>query len=143
MIYRREFKGKAKVILSDAYVFEAVELDDVEPSKYYYSDHVAWDTGSEVTLISPRVVDSLKLKPITRTAVMGIGGVEEVTVYKVHLGLPNDFLYEDMTVYCGDIDDYDILIGMDLISLSDFFLTNVDGNNRFYYQMPAVGKIEE
>ena len=57
---------------------------------------------------------------------MGIGGDEEVDVYKVHIGLPNDFLYEDLTVYCGDIDDYDILIGMDLISQSDFFLTNID-----------------
>lgn len=143
MIYRREFEGKAKAVLSDAYVFEAIELDDVEPSNYYYTDRVAWDTGSEVTVISPRVVDSLKLKQITQTTIMGIGGDEEVTVYKVHIGLPNDFLYEDLTVYCGDIDDYDILIGMDLISLSDFFLTNVDGNTRFYFQIPAEGKIEE
>lgn len=34
MIYRREFEGKAKAVLSDAYVFEAIELDDVEPSNY-------------------------------------------------------------------------------------------------------------
>lgn len=74
---------------------------------------------------------------------MGIGGNEEVDVYKVHVGLPNDFLYEDLIVYCSDIDDYDILIGMDLITLSDFFLTDVEGNTRFCFQMPATGKLED
>ena len=56
---------------------------------------------------------------------MGIGGDENVDVFKIHVGLPNDFLYEDLVVFCSDIDDYDILIGMDIISLSDFFLTNI------------------
>lgn len=143
MIYRHDFKGRAKVILSDAYVFEAVNLDNQEPSNHYFTNHAAWDTGAEISIISPRVVEALNLRPITQTTIMGIGGDEEVNVYKIHVGLPNDFLYEDLIVYCSDIDDYDILIGMDLISLSDFFLTNFEGNTRFCFQMPAVGKIED
>ena len=74
---------------------------------------------------------------------MGVGGDEEVGVFQIHIGLPNDFLYEDLIVYCGDIDDYDILIGMDLISLSDFFLTNIKGNTRFCFQIPATGRINQ
>ena len=94
MIYNREYEGRAKAVLSDAYLFEAVDLDVAEPLNHFYTNQAAWDTGAEITMISPRVVDSLKLKPITRTTVMGIGGDEEVEVYKIHIGLPNDFLYE-------------------------------------------------
>lgn len=139
MIYKHDFEGRAKAILSEAYVFEAVNLDEVEPTSHYHTNRAAWDTGAEITMISHRVVDSLHLKPISQTTIMGIGGDEKVEVYKIHVGLPNDFLYEDLIVYCGDIDDYDILIGMDLISLSDFLLTNIDGHTRFCFQIPSMG----
>ena len=141
MIYKHDYKGRAKAILSDAYIFEAINLDVVEPSSHFYTNQAAWDTGAEITMISHRVVDSLHLKPISKTTIMGIGGDEEVEVFRIHVGLPNDFLYEDLTVYCGDIDDYDLLIGMDLISQSDFFLTLIEGNNRFCFQIPAMGEI--
>ena len=142
MIYHHNFEGRTNVILSDAYVFEAVDLDKEEPSDQFFTQRAAWDTGAEITLISPRVVNSLNLKPITKATITGIGGNEEVEVFKIHIGLPNDYLYEDLTVYCSDIDDYDILIGMDLISLSDFFITDIEGNTRFCFQIPATGRID-
>ena len=142
MIYRHDFSGRAKAVLSEAYVFEAVNLDDVEPSNHYYTKQAVWDTGAEITMISRRVADSLHLIPITKTTIMGVGGDEEVEVFRIHIGLPNDFLYEDLIVYCGDIDNYDVLIGMDLISQSDFFITNIAGNTMFCFQMPALGTIE-
>ena len=142
MIYKHDFLGRAKAVLSNAYVFEAVDLENTKPSNYYYTNQAAWDTGAEITMVSRRVVDALHLKPISKTTIMGIGGDEEVEVFQIHVGLPNGFLYEDLIVYCGDIDDYDILIGMDLISLSDFFLTNIEGNTRFCFQMPATGRID-
>ena len=143
MIYKQEYEGRLKAILSDAYIFDAIDLDQEEPSSHFFTSHAAWDTGAEITIISPRVVNALGLKPIAQTTVVGIGGDEQVNVYKIHIGLPNGFLYEDLIVYCSDIDDYDILIGMDLISLSDFFLTYVEGNNKFMFQIPATGSIEE
>ena len=142
MIYRHDFSGRAKAVLSEAYVFEAANLDDVEPSNHYYTKQAAWDTGAEITMISRRVADLLHLIPITKTTIMGVGGDEEVEVYRIHIGLPNNFLYEDLIVCCGDIDNYDVLIGMDLISQSDFFITNIAGNTRFCFQMPALGTIE-
>ena len=141
MIYERVFDGRIQAILSDAYVFEAVDLDNEEPTNHYFTSCAAWDTGAEITIISPRVVKSLNIKPVAQTKVMGIGGEEKVEVFKIHVGLPNGFIYEDLIVYCSDIDDYDILIGMDIISLSDFFLTNVNGNNKFCFRLPAEGTL--
>jgi len=143
MGYKKDYVGRLKAILTDAYIFEAVNLDqEPVPENRVYTQKAAWDTGAEISIISPRVVETLGLVPFAETSIMGVGGDEQVGVYKIHVGLPNGFLYEDLIVYCSDIDDYDILIGMDLISQSDFFLTNINGNNHFYFHLPAEGKVE-
>lgn len=141
--YKQDFEGRLKAILTEAYIFEAVDLDvNPVPENHIFTHSAAWDTGAEVSIISPRVVKTLGLKSFAETSIMGVGGDEKVGVYKIHVGLPNGFLYEDLIVYCSDIDDYDILIGMDLISQSDFFITNINGNNQFYFRLPAEGGIE-
>lgn len=141
-VYRHDYDGIITAIITDAFVFEAVDVRDNAPiTNRFFTKQAAWDTGAEITIVSPRVIEALRLEPFTHTTIMGIGGDEEVGVYKIHLGLPNGYLYKDRFVYCSDIDDYDILIGMDIISLSDFFLTRVDDRNRFCFRIPAEGKI--
>ena len=45
-------------------------------------------------------------------------------------------------VYCSDIDDYDLLIGMDIITQSDFLITNKDGKTTFQFRTPSEGGVE-
>ena len=143
MVYKQKAEGRMKAVVTDAFIFEAVDLDvEGVPSHRFFTKNAAWDTGAEITILSPRVVETLGLKSVGKSSVMGIGGDEEVDVFCIHVGLPNGYLYEDLIVYCSEIDDYDILIGMDLISQSDFFLTNIKGDNIFAFQYPATGKIE-
>ena len=53
-----------------------------------------------------------------------------------------------MKVYCSDIDDYDILLGMDIITETDFVITrsaqrdallakNKDGKTAFLFRSPS------
>ena len=142
MAYTKDYEGIASAIITDAYVFEGEPIEPgIIPSKRFFTHNACWDTGSEVTMISTRVVEALGLEPFEHTSLMGIGGDEEVGVYLIHLGLPNGYLYRNLIVYASDIDDYDVLIGMNLISQSDFFITNIDGNNHFAFDIPATGKI--
>lgn len=46
-------------------------------------------------------------------------------------------LYYDLLVYCIDIEDYEMLIGMDIISLSDFVITNADGKTVLSFRNPS------
>lgn len=142
MIFKQDYGGLLQAIITDAYVFDGtiLELNKI-PSRKFFTQNAAWDTGAEVTIVSQRVVNALGLKPFEHTKVMGIGGVEDADVYRIHLGLPNGYLYKNLIVYCSDIDDYDVLIGMDLIAQSDFFLTNINGHNRFTFQIPATGLV--
>lgn len=142
MAYTKDYEGIASAIITDAYVFEGEPIEPgIIPSKRFFTHNACWDTGAEVTMISTRVVEALGLEPFEHTSLMGIGGDEEVGVYLIHLGLPNGYLYRNLIVYASDIDDYDVLIGMNLISQSDFFITNIDGSNHFAFDIPATGKI--
>lgn len=141
--YLQECDGELRDVITNAIIFEAVDIvPGVELKNRFFTDNAAWDTGAEVMVISSRVIKALGLKPFDHSTIVGIGGDEEVDIYKVHLGLPNGYLYKNRYVYCSEMADYDILIGMDIIAKSDFFLTNIDGKSRFFFRLPAKGKAE-
>ena len=143
MAYTKNYDGQVTAIITDAYVFEGMPIEPgIIPSKRFFTHRACWDTGAEVTIISPYIVDLLGLEPFEQTSLVGIGGDEQVGVYLIHLGLPNGYLYRNLVVYCSDIDDYDVLIGMDLIAQSDFFITNLNGNNRVIFELPATGEVK-
>ena len=52
------------------------------------------------------------------------------------------YLTHDVEVYCSDIDDYDMLLGMDIITLTDFCITNKDNKTKFAFRTPSEGGIE-
>ena len=62
--------------------------------------------------------------------------------YLVHIGLSNGELITEHEVYCSDIDDYDLLLGMDIITQTDFLITNKDGKTTFQFRTPSEGGVE-
>ena len=52
------------------------------------------------------------------------------------------YLTHDVEVYCSDIDDYDMLVGMDIITLTDFCITNKDKKTRFTFRTPSEGGVK-
>ena len=49
--------GEMTAVITDAFVFEAKDVNTGVPlANRYYTQNAAWDTGAEVTIISPRVV---------------------------------------------------------------------------------------
>ena len=142
--YRQEYTVLADAIVTNAIVVPTdaeVEAGE-QPSLYYYTDSAAWDTGAQFTLISPRVVEGLGLKSSGKGRYMGIGGDQESDIYFVHIGLPNGQLKCYVSAYCSDLDDYDILIGMDIITETDFLITNKDGKTTFQFRTPSKGGVE-
>ena len=142
--FRQEYTVLADAIVTNAIVvpMEAEVKAGEQPSRYYYTDSAAWDTGAQFTLISPRVVEALAIKPSGKGQYMGIGGDQESDTYLVHIGLPNGQLKRYVNAYCTDLDDYDMLIGMDIITQTDFLITNADGKTTFQFRTPSEGGVE-
>ena len=108
----------------------------------FFSPVVVWDTGAEHTSISMEVVEALQLKPKRTISIAVLGGVKEVGIYEVAIGLPNGKLYHDVEAFGAEIDEYAALIGMDLITETDFVLTNKDNKTTFQVRTPSEGGIE-
>ena len=142
--YRQEYTVLANAIVTNAIVVptDAEVKAGEQPSCYYYTDSAAWDTGAQFSLISPRVVEALGLKPSGKGQYMGIGGDQESDTFLVHIGLPDGQLKRYVNAYCADLDDYDILLGMDIITETDFVITNADGKTTFQFRTPSEGGVE-
>lgn len=83
-----------------------------------------WDTGAYSSAVSERVVDSLGLKPIAYVRACGVSGWYDSPVFKVDLQLPNRIKITGLHVSLGKMVAADMLIGMDVMSMSDFKFTN-------------------
>ena len=131
--FKKEYDVQTSAIITNALVMVADELKEgSEFPPCVYTESAAWDTGAEITIISPRLVETLGLVPHNKGEFMGIGGDQSVSTYMIY----------NEEVYCSDIDDYDLLIGMDIITQTDFLITNKEGKTTFQFRTPSEGGIE-
>lgn len=57
--------------------------------------------------------------------------------------MPNNVIVQNVIVACADLGiNIDLLIGMDIISLGDFAITNVNGKTIFSFRLPSVSIID-
>jgi len=97
-----------------------------------------WDTGSFTTVISPAVAKALSLVPMGRSPVHTANGSYLANVYSVDVMLPNGVLVQGVAVSEAELKVCDALIGMDVISMGDFLVTNKD-RTRFAFRVPSEG----
>lgn len=101
-----------------------------------------WDTGSNHTVISKRVVEELGLQTVAYNENYTAGGMVISTTHLVNLVLPNGLEIPSLFVSCCDIEYADILLGMDVITMCDFAITNVEEKTTFSFQIPSTTTID-
>ena len=114
-----------------------VEIYDVSPSPQKVKVKALWDTGAMLSAITPEVAQSLNLVPFNRVKVNGINNTSMADMVKVSMKLPNlvEVKNSNVTV-CNLVRDVDLLIGMDIIQLGDFSISNGAGKTLFTFAMP-------
>lgn len=103
-----------------------------------------WDTGATNCVITRKMATDMGLKPISITKVCHAGGVSYPNVYLINIYLPNDNVVTSVRVTeCDDAaGSFGIIIGMDVITMGDFALTNVDDKTIFSFRIPSISKID-
>jgi len=102
-----------------------------------------WDTGATNTTITTKVVKECNLQPISFAQVHTANGMKTCKVYLVSLFLPNGLGLQPIRVTEVDaLADADVLIGMDVITLGDFAVTNRNGKTTFTFRFPSVAEID-
>lgn len=91
-----------------------------------------------------KVVGSLDLKPTGMSNVNTANGPTIQNTYIVDFILPNQLQVKDVTVTGapGFSSNCDVLIGMDIIGLGDFSITNYAGSTCMSFRFPSCHEID-
>jgi len=96
-----------------------------------------WDTGATGSAITPALSKSMNLIPIDRRKVRGVNDTRIVDLVKVSIGLPNLVMVKEVNVLvCNLNPKFDMVIGMDIILLGDFSISNGGGKTLFSFAIP-------
>jgi hypothetical protein len=103
-----------------------------------------WDTGATKSVISTELVKTLALQPVGVAKVNHAGGEGTSHTYLVNFRLPHAVGVAGILVteFPSTPGDFGVIVGMDVICLGDFSLTNMDGKTWVSFRMPSCGTID-
>jgi len=128
--FSKHFDAKAESIITSC------DFMTVDMSRRVHSDRVMWDTGSNATIISSRLAKHLNADVLGTGGLDGIGGSTQGDTYLLHVLLPtgDTIAYTEALEY--DFEDYDAIIGMDIITKGDLYLVSSKGETDFTFTLP-------
>jgi hypothetical protein len=96
-----------------------------------------WDTGATMSAITPEIRDKLKAETIYRKKIAAIHTAKEVDVVYITIEIPNRVIKKTIKVaVCDMASKSEMLIGMDIIMLGDFALSNGNNQTLFSFAVP-------
>lgn len=103
-----------------------------------------WDTGATNSVVTPHIISQLGLKPDGVAQSTHAGGVSLVNTYLVDIALPNKILLPGVRVSeCAEQNGrFDIIVGMDIISLGDFSVTGPANRRMVSFCAPTAMNID-
>ena len=142
-ILKKNFGRRQDAIITDCFVVMPDGVADADGNRRYCKiENAAWDTGATNTVITPEIVAALDLKPSDKHAVSTLNGIIEVNTYLIDLCFENGYRIANLPVLSGEDYsdfDYDVLIGMDVITKGDFVVSTLNSETSFSFRMPAQG----
>lgn len=141
--FTTDYRGRARVLQTQVRVGMPFDPEAGEEPVIPEQDvRAIWDTGATNTLITQAVANRLALKPIAVARCSTVSGEQLSNVYLVSLFLPNRLVVPEVRVYEGKIKGGDVLIGMDVIGVGDFAVTNYQGNTVMSFRIPSKQSID-
>jgi hypothetical protein len=96
-----------------------------------------WDTGATGSSISRGLARHLGLKTVDMCHVSGVSGVQLSPVYLVDILLPSNVAINNVRVTeFLDNGNFEILIGMEIITIGDFAISNKDRKTIVSFRTP-------
>jgi len=129
--FKNEFPNLSLRLITEVEIYGVSQIQEIMKVK------ALWDTGATGSAITPELFQSLKLIPFNRVKVNGINNISMADMVKVSIKLPNLVVIQNISVsVCNLVKDVDLLIGMDIIQLGDFSISNGEGKTLFSFAMP-------
>ena len=102
------------------------------------STNALWDTGASLSAITPEIQNKLKATPVGKRSISGIHEAKVVDVVLVKVELPNSVIKKSIeVVVCNIPSNFDVILGMDIISLGDFAISNGNDQTLLSFAAPS------
>jgi len=130
--------GKLREIRTDVEIFVSRDIAKLfNVPRNSFKTQALWDTGATNTVISEKVATQLGLVPTGKTTCNAVNQQYQADTYIVDIGLPNKLMINGVQVTAGkNLGNFDLLIGMDIITLGDMAITNSNGITWFSFRYP-------
>lgn len=126
-------------------VISPVEIKNIVTNQVI-STFGIWDTGATGSMITQSIAQSIGLIESGYTDVTGVHGTQKVKKYFVNITLNNKNITLNLTVTeCLSLsrdNSIGMLIGMDIITLGDFAITNFQGKTILSFRVPSIQPID-
>jgi hypothetical protein len=138
----------ANRIITDIQVCEPFDLENPpNPQPAVVKAKALWDTGATASVITSQLATQLGLKPVGQVVVSHAGGSGSSPTYLVNLILPNRVLITGVLAAtllgtAPSLSGFDVIVGMDIISLGDLSITNVGGQTWMSFRTPSCVAID-
>ena len=150
--FTTKYNGRARILYNTVGVSLPITPEEAKTSQSEVKNYLAiWDTGATHSAITKRVVDDLGLKPTGVRETRHADGKSINNTYLVNILLPNKVMFGNVRVTevklipddnTSDDKQPQLLIGMDIIGIGDFAVTNADGKTTFSFRVPSVEEID-
>jgi hypothetical protein len=126
-------------------IITPVEITNVLTSQTLSTNGI-WDTGATDSVVTKSTAAALELLPVGRTIVRGIHGNKSVNIYYLEITLNNkNIKVEAKVTECDELsadNSVGMLIGMDIINIGDFAITNYQEKTTMSFRVPSMQKID-
>ena len=136
--------GRAVELISWVGVSEPFnpKLSSAKPPVMHETECV-WDTGATNSAITQALAQKIGLQPTGKATVTTPSGTAEKPTYIVDLYLLNNVRVPQVKVVEMDnVEDAQVLIGMDVITHGDFSITNYKGITWFSFRVPSLHQLD-
>ena len=101
--------------------------------------YALWDTGATRTCISEEIAKELNLVPTGKEIINTPSGTSVQNTYLIDLLLPNGVTIGNVMAIDTKIgsQSIDVLVGMDIITLGDFSVSNYNKKTYFTFRVPS------
>ncbi len=150
--FTTRYNGRTRALQTKIGIFLPITQEEAQAQKPKILEYVGiWDTGATNSVITKKVADDLNLKPINVAEVHHAAGISIANVYFVNIILPNSVTVAQVRVTEGQLiapknipekDHAQVLIGMDIIGMGDFVVTNFDQKTTLSFRLPSYEEID-
>jgi predicted aspartyl protease len=139
--FTTDFAGIVNTIIIDVGITPLQRIEQVDEKDIVYLKAL-WDTGATNSVVTKETARKLGLVSIGKTNVHHAGGDSVTNVFMVHLFLPNRITVPVRVTECDDSTQFGLIIGMDVIAMGDFSITNAGGRTTVSFRTPSLERID-